>query len=332
MRYFFLMTVGIILATVVQSQSKKLSVRKILLPTAISYYDNQFSGLQIADEKIYLMSESRLQDKREAILYTIKLTDINYQLKDSTYTLPYEKIFIYGLDSLAIEMKKNGQQYEGLEAFVIKNQTVYFSVETTTPSSYCYLLKGSLDKGSIYLQPKLIAMPKPHKPGSVNIYNAGFEAITIIRNKLYAFFEYNYFNKNYAYGYDTTLNKTVVETLQISKLPFRITDITPVGNNHFTAINFFYKGDGADTVYRVSASDKPADILIRKQNAYYDYCRLIDIHFSNNHFSWKPLWTFPPEYTGYNWEGIAAYNKGYFVINDKYTIVKPYASVLLYIK
>ena len=35
---------------------------------------------------------------------------------------------------------------------------------------------------------------------------------------------------------------------------------------------------------------------------------------------------------GYNWEGIAAYKAGYFIINDKYTPSRPYRTTLLYLQ
>jgi hypothetical protein len=114
-------------------------------------------------------------------------------------------------------------------------------------------------------------------------------------------------------------------------MPFRITDITAIDSTHFTAINFFYKGEGADTVYRVPLSDSINHALITKNKVYQNYCRLINITFTNGHFNWNPLWEFPAANTGFNWEGIASWNNGYFIINDKYTPSKPYASVLLYI-
>ena len=40
----------------------------------------------------------------------------------------------------------------------------------------------------------------------------------------------------------------------------------------------------------------------------------------------------PSIYEGYNWEGIDAYKKGYFLVNDKYTATKPYYSALMYLK
>jgi hypothetical protein len=332
MKYLLTLASFVILLQILQAQEKQFSIHTISLPPELSYYDNQFSGLQIADSNLYLMSESRLEDNQEAKLYSIRLSDINYKLQDTAYVLPYKKIKITGLDKLRAMMEEEKQVYEGLEAFIIDEQTVYFSVETNTPSPYCYLLKGTLNDSTIELGSTMTPIRKPRKPDGSSIYNAGFEALTLINKEILAFYEYNYFEQNFVYRYKTSLNNHQKDSLPIDKLPFRITDITPAGNNHFTAINFFYKGEGGDTVYRVPSSDSTINTLIIKGNIYHDYCRLIDIALNKNHFSWKPLWTVPPEYTGYNWEGIAAYNDGYFLINDKYTLKRPYYSALLYLK
>ncbi len=313
------------------TQEKNFSITTISLPPELSYYDNQFSGLQVANGNLYLMSESRLEDNQEAKLYSITLSDINRKLHDTSYILPYKKIKITGLDKLVPMMADEKQVYEGLEAFIVNGQTVYFSVETNTPSGYCYLLKGKLNDSTVELGPVMTPVPKPKKPDGSSIYNAGFETLALIKKRIFAFYEYNYFDHNYVYCYKTSLNKNRRDSIGIDKLPFRITDITPTGNHHYTAINFFYKGEGGDEIYRLPANDS-SNKLIKDGDTYHDYCRLIDIEYDKKHFSWKPLWTIPAEYTGFNWEGIAAYDNGYFLMNDKYTLKRPYYSALLYIK
>ena len=67
----------------IAAQKVDFKVRNISLPPEIGYYDNQFSGMYIKDKKLFLMSESRLQDSAEAKLYSIKLKDIERQLADS---------------------------------------------------------------------------------------------------------------------------------------------------------------------------------------------------------------------------------------------------------
>ncbi|RZL08412.1 MAG: hypothetical protein EOO62_15365, partial [Hymenobacter sp.] len=318
------------------AQQPQFAVRNLPLPKELAYYDNQFSGLYIAKNQLFLMSESRLQDKAEAKLYTVQLADLDRQLADTTYTLPYQKLPIENLARLRAKMAAAGQSYEGLEALVIDQDVVYFSVETATPSTNCYLLKGRLQAAAVVLDTTfLLPVAKPLAPGGAHIYNAGFEALALTNKHLVAFFEYNYFpGQNYAYEFDRAPLRRASAPRQVAldKVPFRITDLTATGKQHFTAINFFFKGDGDDAVYRTPATDTTSSRLIGGPGGYHSYCRLLDVTRTGNGFTCKPLWEFPLAYWGYNWEGIAAYKQGYFIINDKYTPSRPYQTKLLYLQ
>ena len=122
----------------VLAQPPHFTPRTIILPKELAFYDNQFSGLAISGERLLLMSESRLQDRAEAKLYAVRLADLDRQLTDSAYVLPYQKLPIQNLAALRARM----DSYEGLEAVLIERDTVYFSVETATPAANCYLLRG----------------------------------------------------------------------------------------------------------------------------------------------------------------------------------------------
>jgi hypothetical protein len=315
-------------------QQAAFDVVKISLPSEIAYYDNQFSGMYIHKGNLYLMSESRLQDNREAKLYAIKLTDINRKLVDTSLALPFVKYPIKNLDVLRTKMDRLGDEYEGLEAIIIEEDEVYLSVETSTPCDNCYLLRGRINDSTVVLDPNLLLpLPKPITIDGSHIYNAGFEAIAINDKSILNFFEYNLFDYNNAIISITPASYTDVyyQKPTIEKIPFRITDITKTGKNSFTAINYFYKGGGDDAVYRVPKTDAN-DNLIRDTSGYKSYCRLIKINYKNYKYSWKPYWEFPAEYMSYNWECLAAYKDGYFVMNDKYTPAKPYSTILLYLQ
>lgn len=332
---FLAVLLGCCLCALAQAQQPHFAVRRLKLPAELSYYDNQFSGLSISAGKLLLMSESRLQDKAEAKLYTVQLADLDQQLRDSTFVLPYQKLPLAGLTSLRARMQAAGQSYEGLEAMLIDQNEVYFSVETATPSTLCYLLKGRLTPTAVALDTTfLLPLAKPLAADGSHIYNAGFEALAATNQHLLAFFEYNYFpGSNYVYDLRRPLLPTgAPQRLAFTKLPFRITDITATAGNRFTAINFFFKGEGGDAVYRTPATDLENAKLIQDKDGYKNYCRLISVELTKQGVSWRPLWDFPEAYRGYNWEGIAAYKNGYFLINDKYTPAKPYQTMLLYLQ
>ncbi len=332
----FILLIVLFIVKNAHCQKANFTVQKLKLPAEIAYYDNQFSGLYIANDNLLLLSESRLQDKAEAKLYAIKLADAEKNMQDTNFVLPYKKIAIKNLNVLRDKMKIIGDDYEGLEAITMKDNLVYLSVETATPSNNCYLLRGVLQDSVLNMDVLfMLPTPKPEDTNGKHIYNAGYEAITTIDETVYNILEYNSFLKNNNIALAITSNDyitaAVYKKIIVNEMPFRVTDITKTGKNTFTAINYFYKGEGEDAVYRVPQTDVKNDTLIRDKNGYKSYCRLITVEYKKNKFTWKPLWEFPVQYRSYNWEGIAAYKKGYFIINDKYTPARPYSTVLLYL-
>jgi hypothetical protein len=317
------------------AQKANFNVQKLKLPAEIAYYDNQFSGLFITNDNLLLLSESRLQDKAEPKLYSIKTADVEKNMQDTNYVLPYKKIIIKNLNVLREKIKAVGDDYEGLEAITIKDNAVYLSVETATPSNNCYLLRGVMQDTILNMDILfMLPTPKPFDANGKHIYNAGYEAITTIDETVYNIFEYNSFAKNYNIAIAIIANSYTnvgYQKIMVDELPFRVTDITKTGKKKFTAINYFYKGAGDDEVYRVPTTDVKNDTLTRDKNGYKSYCRLITMEYKKNKFTWKPLWEFPVQYRSYNWEGIAAHKNGYFIINDKYTPARPYSTVLLYV-
>ena len=119
------------------AQAPQFVIRNVPLPKELAYYDNQFSGLAVSAGKLFLLSESRLQDKAEAKLYTVKLSDLDRRLTDTAFALPYQKLPIQHLQALRAKMLAAGQAYEGLEAVLIDGEAIYLSVETATPSANC---------------------------------------------------------------------------------------------------------------------------------------------------------------------------------------------------
>ena len=325
----------LLLFCIAQTQAQ-LVAHAIQLPADVAYYDNQYSSLYIAHQKLYLMSECRLEDNAPAFLSAADLSDLNKAVRDSAYQPPFTKIPIYGLDVLRNKMAAQNQSYEGLEAMVIKDNTVYFSVETATPSDDCYLLKGYFSGAQINMDTtKLLRLPKPLDAAGQHIYNAGFESLEMIGDSLYAFYEYNYFPKeNFVLRVDTALHEASMQKILLSnQLPFRITDITKTDNSEtLIGINYFYKGGGRDEIYRVPQSDTANYPLTQDVSGFASYCRLVQLHFDGRKFSWKPYAPLPSAYWAYNWEGLAIYKNGFFITNDKYTPSRPYKTNLLYLE
>lgn len=334
-----------------------LKVNKIKLPADIAYYDNQFSSLYIKDDKLFLMSECRIEDRSPAFISYADLKQIKSAINDSNYTPDFYRISLIGLDTISEILKDRSQVYEGLEAMAINKNTYYFSIETNTPSDSCYLIKGDLIDSAIHLNTKhFLSIPKPKDENGKAVYNTGFESMEIKGKKLYAFFEYNYFkNGNSVVTSDLELNQKSLQRIPITKIPFRITDVSwDKKKKLYWGINYFYQGDGGDTIYRVPENDPnyglmhypyvtSADAFSNNkdslQKAYHNYarkhirsyCRIVQIMEKDGQFIYIPFADLPEDYWAYNWEGLARYKNGFFIINDKYTPHRPYSSELLFI-
>ncbi|RSK48337.1 hypothetical protein [Hymenobacter rigui] len=302
-------------------QKAPFAIRTIPLPPEIADKNNQFSGLYLRGMELLLLSESRLQDQAEAKVYGISLSSLEAQLAGNSKDVHYKKYRIRGLDRIRARIDSACQLYEGLEGLTMIGNDAYFTIETATESAYCYVVKGSLseENATITMDARyLVPLAKPALTDGTHIHNAGFEAATGYNQSLLFLFEYNYFtHDNIAFRLPTAaVRNDVPQYVPVQRLPFRITDLVYEGKNRFTAINYFFSGD-EDSVYRAPAAD-PNARFIRSGSGYQNYCRLISMRYRRDKITWKPLFELPREYMTYNWEGLAAYWGGYFLINDKY--------------
>jgi hypothetical protein len=332
---FFVLCIILFFAVKSYSQPVGWATQQISLPGELHSGDNQFSGLYKKCGKLWLMAESRIQEKLEAKVYTIRLKEIKACLADSTHVPRFVKHEIVGLEKLVEKMKAQNEVFEGLEAIAIKGKQVFFSVETTTPSLYAYILKGRYKKGKIWLDENgILPVVKPVTAEGKSIYNASFESMAVVKKRLRIFFEYNYFEgDNYTYSYNLQLDPASKDSAKINPMPFRISDVYYLGKGEYAGINTFFKGGGKDTINRPRANDTAANALVLSAAGYNNYTRLVSIKDNGNNFHWETLYGLPAKWAdGYNWECIAPYKGGYFTVNDKYTPIKPYYSVLVYFK
>ncbi|HEX8429426.1 hypothetical protein [Hymenobacter sp.] len=303
------------------AQKPDFTARTISLPAEIADRNNQLSGLYLRNNQLLLLAESRLQEHAEAKMYALDLASVEAQLAQKSAELAYKKYVIQNLEQIRARIDSTGQHYEGLEAVTVLDDVAYFSIETATSSPYCYVIKGSVDdsQATITLDTHyLVPLAKPTLSNGAHIYNAGFEAMSSYGKRLLLLYEYNYFaHDNYAFALpNAAVMPDIPQLIPMQRLPFRVTDMVQEGKNRFAAINYFFNG-ADDSVYRPAPTD-PNTRLVRPDTKYQNYCRLIRVYYKRNKVSWKPLFELPKEYMTYNWEGLAAYRGGYFLINDKY--------------
>ncbi|UOQ76233.1 hypothetical protein MUN84_16830 [Hymenobacter sp. 5516J-16] len=262
---YFLLAALLCSSFAVCAQKPKFTIQGITLPAEIADRNNQFSGLYRHNNHLLLLSESRLQERAEAKVYALDLGSINAQLAKETQALTYKKYALLNLDKIRARLDSAGQVYEGLEGLTMVGEVAYFSIETATPSPYCYLIKGELHDAAatITLDTRyLVPLPKPALTNGTHIYNAGFEALASYDKNLLLLYEYNYFtHDNYAFTLPAAAaTPDIPQYVPLRRLPFRVTDLVHEGKNRFTAINYFYSGND-DSVYRTPAPDPNARFI-----------------------------------------------------------------------
>jgi hypothetical protein len=335
--YFFAIAIFLFTGKV----SGQNSYHTIPLPAGISSVNEEFSGMTMWNNRVYL--EPQYGSHKETLLdgdfniYSIAADSINRVITGNDKALTaYRTLKVLNLNQLPRQIKK---YYEGFEAITIADGRVYLSIETTDTYAYCFLLKGVIDtvKNQITIDPKhYIKLKRPRY-----IKNAGFEGVTYLptENKLLAQYEFNASaNGNTGYLIDTSF-KEAPQTITTPFLYFRITDIAATATDKLYGINYFYNGDYDSYLNNGIVKNPEQDIKqtipelrdsLNKAPDYlknHTYARIV-MRDSYKDMQWKPVISF----NGYknNWEGLTLFNNGALIITDANRSQKQ-ASVLAFI-
>src|ERR1700761_1895161 len=319
----------LVLALILSITGYAQKYRAIQLPAAISGVNEEFSGMTMYNNRLYLAPQ--YGDHKETLLngnfnlYSINADSIARVIdgKDAVL-INYKTIRVLNLNELPDSVKKN---YEGFEAITIVNNQVYLSIETTDTYDYCFLLKGTLDtiNNLVHIDPKHFLSLKRQ----LYISNAGFESVTYLakENKLLAYYEFNAAsNGGTGFLIDTAL-ASPPQKIKTPFLYFRITDIAATPNDRIYGINYFWNGDynaylNNKIVTKPEARIKQMIPSLRdsldKNPAYLKgshttFARIVTL---DNHkdSQWKQVATFDGDKN--NWEGIALFKKGALIITD----------------
>ena len=304
-------------------------LKYIPLPIAISGLNEEFSGMCIYKNRVYL--EPQYGDHKETRLagdfniYSILADSITRVIKgkDSTLTR-YKTIRVTNLNLLPDSIKQN---YEGFEAISIINNQVYLAIETADTYSYCFLLKGELDiaRNQITIDPvRILSLKRP-----LYIKNAGFESVTWLpsEKKLLAYYEFNgHPGGGTGFLIDTGFKKASA-VISSPFLYFRITDIAATKRGRIYGINYLWSGDynyylnnkiiqHPEDNIKVTIPDL-RDSLTANHNYLKEtrttYARIVTLkNYHDTH--WREVVSFE----GYklNWEGLALFRKGALIVTD----------------
>jgi hypothetical protein len=209
------------------------------------------------------------------------------------------------------------EKYDGFEAAVVKNDTIFFSLEADT--SFCYLIKGIIDESTKSIN---LLTDTLHIPNTYKINNAGYESLAFLpqRNSLIAFFECNKDTANAkAFMFNTGLKESAAVVTWERSLYFRLTDVFAlndselIGINHlFTSKNYPFERDAYIQCENLSDVEKQ---LTNGGNIDTCFTQIIKLSIRNNKINWQPV-AFVSLNAADNYEGIVSFKNGALIIVD----------------
>lgn len=280
----------------------------------------EFSALAKWKNKVLLVPQNR----RNVIdsVYMIDISEIERSLQNNV-TAKYVAFAINNVkhvgvrnDSLYIEniLLDN---YDGIEAAVTKNDTIFFSLETDT--TFCYLIKGIIDERAKSIN---ILTDTLHIPNTYKINNAGYESLALLPGKdsLIAFFECNKDTVNAkAYMISAGFEKKPRQMDWAQPLYFRLTDTYALNDSILVGINHLYTATSrtAERDAYINGLDiiKAEQQLTNGGNIDTCYTQIIKIIIRGNKLYWQPV-AFISLDIADNYEGIVPFDKGVLMVVD----------------
>ncbi len=208
-------------------------------------------------------------------------------------------------------------KYDGFEAAVVKDDTIFFSLEADT--SFCYLIKGVINERAKSIE---LLQDTQHIPNTYNINNAGYESLTLLpqKNLLIAFFECNKDTASAkAFLFSTSLNQKPTMLQWAQPLYFRLTDVYAlndselIGVNHlFTSKDYPFERDAYIQCENLGDVEKQ---LSNGGNIDTSFTQIVRLTIQNNKINWQPL-AFISLNEADNYEGIVSFKDGALIMVD----------------
>ncbi|MEO8712867.1 MAG: hypothetical protein ABI405_12120, partial [Parafilimonas sp.] len=254
----------------------------------------EFSALAKWHNKILLVPQNR----RNVIdsIYMIDSSEIEQSLQQNTipkhtaFSLQNLKHAGAKKDSLYINNILL-ERYDGIEAAVVKNDTIFFSLEADT--SFCYLIKGIIREQS----KSIIILPDTlHILSTYKIKNAGFESLAWLPGKdsLLAFFECNKDTNNAkAFMFNTAI-KDIANPVEWQRpLYFRLTDVYALNDSELIGINHLFTSKDypfeRDAYIKCESLSTVENQLTNGGNIDTCFTQLVKLTIQNNKINWQPM-------------------------------------------
>lgn len=259
----------------------------------------------------------RFPSQFNGYLFSISKGEIaNYLNSDNPKSLQHNKILF---DSKDTEKKIDG--FQGYEAIVFKDNSVYLSIEAEkNEQMIAYLIKGDINLKSNKItldKTSLKQIPLP-----VQLKNMAIETLIIQNDRVIAIFEANGKNVNakpQAVSFDLHLEN--MKILVFPNIEYRITDATQCENGQIWAINYLFKGD--KNLLNPAKDELINSNVDQKTNYQFETIeRLVKLEISDDEIEMgnqKPIQiAFASNSESRNWEGIVRYDSGFLIITDKF--------------
>jgi len=319
-RYFFLLLLTGY-AFNIKAQQLNLSAPGVtLISNGLFESRYEFSALAKWKNKILLVPQNR----KHVIdsVFMIDSSAIEAFLQNKT-TTPYTAFYLNNLkhtgsrkDSLYINTMLL-ENYDGIEAAVVKGNTIFFTLETDT--SFCYLVKGIIDAQSktINMLPDTL-----HIHNTYSINNAGYESLALLPGKdsLIAFFECNKDTMNArAYMFSTGAGSKARPVEWERPLYFRLSDVYALNDSELIGINHLFTTKRSHSERDAYISGEPLNIVEKQftKGGNIDTCftQVIKLALKNNKLNWQPV-AFISLDDKDNYEGILPFKHGVLMIVD----------------
>jgi len=288
----------------------KKSFLTIPLDGPISKKKAEISGMAwMGDTLVLLPQYPEKIGEPNAILFTISKQSILDYL-DGKFNEPISP----GKINLTMpNLKEMIPDYEGFEAIEFRDQDVYLTIESGKDNHMMgYIISGKISSDSSEIRLDSSTMVKIPPP--IQLDNRTDEALIIIQDRIFTFFEVNgasINSKPAAHVFDLNLNAE--GTVSFPNLEYRVTDATSGAEGELWILN--------------QASQKDAiilpqfDPLMPPQTRSFSHVeRLVKLKFDKDGFT---LAEFPPILinlgdSARNWEGLSLLDaRGFLMVTDK---------------
>jgi len=308
-------------AFIVSGQQLNLPVPGItVIDNGLSAHQYEFSGLAKWKDKILLVPQNRRHVTDSVFMIDSTAIEAFLQKKITTPYTAYSLNNIQHAGNNKNSLYMNTMllaQYDGIEAAVVKGNTIFFSLETDT--SFGYLVKGMIDEEtrSINMLPDTL-----HIPNTYAIKNAGYESLGLlpVKDSLIAFFECNKdVNNARAYMFSTKLKGSAKPVEWERPLYFRLTDVYALNDSELLGINHLFITKRLPAERDAYINCEPLS-MVEKQltnGGNIDTCftQVIKLTLKNNKLNWQPV-AFISLDDRDNFEGIVPFKNGVLMIVD----------------